>query len=210
MTNLPEIKPNSHRYKEMKRQQAEGGGVERKKVEKVVNGPVKVRKKTELSTFKDAFISEDASNLKTYLVGDVFIPALKKTIQDIVTIGIDILLNGKNGSTTRKRTTADRVSYRSFYDDRRDDRPRLGSTITPYRFDEITFTTRGEAEEVLIRMEELVDTYGVATVADFYDLVGISGAYTDNRYGWMSMRGVDVTRVLDGYRLTLPKAMPIN
>lgn len=200
---MQDYKPNSHRFKEQQKTE------ERKKLDKVVSSPVKVKKKTELSTLKDVFISEDAANIKSYVVMDVIIPSIKKAIIDIVTNGAEMLFYGKSGSG-RKRTTADRVSYRNFYDDRRDERPRPGSTVTSYSFDEITFTTRGEAEEVLCRMDETVDTYGVVTVADFYDLVGITGNYTDNRYGWMSMRNVDVVRARDGYKLTLPKAIPIG
>ena len=72
------------------------------------------------------------------------------------------------------------------------------------------FDTRKEAEEVLDRMDDLIDTYGVVSVADLYDLVGISGNYTDNKYGWTNLRNADVQRVRDGYLLKLPKALPFD
>lgn len=37
------------------------------------------------------FISEDAGNIKSYVVLDVLVPAIKKAIADIVTGGIDML-----------------------------------------------------------------------------------------------------------------------
>ena len=70
--------------------------------------------------------------------------------------------------------------------------------------------SEGEAEDVLSRMDELIDTYGVVSVADLYDLVGISCNYTDNKYGWTNIRNVEPIRVRDGYMLKLPKAMPID
>ena len=70
--------------------------------------------------------------------------------------------------------------------------------------------TRGEAEDVLSRMDELIDTYGVVSVADLYDLVGISCNYTDNKYGWTNLRNAEPVRVRDGYMLKLPKALPID
>ena len=52
--------------------------------------------------------------------------------------------------------------------------------------------------------------YGTVSVADLYDLVGISGNYTDNKYGWTNIRNAEPIRVRDGYMLKLPKALPLN
>ena len=59
-------------------------------------------------------------------------------------------------------------------------------------------------------MDELIDTYGIVSVPDIYDLVGISGNYTDNKYGWTNLRNAEPVRVGDGYMLKLPKPGPIN
>lgn len=50
-------------------------------------------------------------------------------------------------------------------------------------------------------MDELIDTYKLVSVADLKDLVGITGNYTDNRYGWTSIRSAEVVRVRDGYTI---------
>ena len=63
---------------------------------------------------------------------------------------------------------------------------------------------------MLDRMNEIVETYGLVKVADLYDLVGLTCNYTDNKYGWTSLRTADIVRVRDGYTLKLPKAMPID
>ena len=60
------------------------------------------------------------------------------------------------------------------------------------------------------RMDEIVGTYGTVSVADLYDLVGITGAYTDNKYGWTDIRSASVVRVRDGYMIKLPRALPLN
>ena len=59
-------------------------------------------------------------------------------------------------------------------------------------------------------MEEEIDQYGIISVSDLCELVGISGNYTDNKYGWTSLRTADVVRTRDGYILKLPKALPID
>lgn len=200
---MEDYKPNSHKAK------AEAAVAE-KKVEKAVAGPVKVKKKSEMSKLKDIFISEDAGNVKSYVIMDVLIPALKKAVSDIVTNGIDMILYGETGRSKRN-STASNVSYRSYYD-RRDDDRRYSSnrTVSGYSYNDIILETRGEAEEVLSRLDELIETYKVATVADLYDLVGITGNYTDNKYGWTNIRNAEAVRVRDGYVLKLPKALPIN
>lgn len=201
-----DYKPNSHKYKEGQK----GSSGDKKKVEKVVKGTVKTKKKNEISKFADVFISEDIKNVKSYVVLDVIIPAVKKAISDVVTNGIDMILYGGNGRS-KKRSGAGYVSYRDYSDrDRRDDRHRDNRTRTGYSYDDLILDSRGEAEEVLTRMDELIETYGVATVADLYDLVGKTCNYTDNKYGWTNLRNSEAVRVRDGYLLKLPKALPID
>lgn len=199
--NIDDLKPNSHRYK------AEQN--EKKKIEKVVSGNAKLKKKSELSKLKSTFISEDAANIKSYVVMDVLIPAIKKAVSDIVTNGIDMILYGGNGG--KRRSTSDRVTYTNYYDKRDRDRHALPDrTRVGYNYDDVILESRGEAEEVLSRMNEIIETYGVVSVADLYDLVGINGQYTDNKYGWSNIRNAEPVRVRDGYLLKMPKALPIN
>lgn len=202
---MEEYKPNSNRFKEEQKDKER-----EKKVEKVVTGKVITRKKSKLSKLTDEFISEDAKNVKSYVFGEVLIPAIKKAISDIVTDGIDIILYGesKRGS---KRSTADRVSYRNYYDrDNRSTRSDRVGLSSGYSYDDIVLASRGEAEDVLARMDELMDTYGLVRVADLYDLVGITGNYTDNKYGWTNIRNAEIMRVRDGYMIKMPRAVPID
>lgn len=203
---MDEYTPNSHKFKEESKVVPE----EKKKIEKVVTGAVKTKKKSGLSKFADNFISEDAKNVKSYICTDVLIPAAKKAISDIVTDGISMILYG--GTGRKKSSSVANVSYRSYYD--RDSRDRYAAdnprTRTGYNYDDIVLESRGEAEEVIRQMMELVETYDVVSVADLYDLVGMSSQYTDNNYGWTNVRNAEVVRVRDGYMLKLPKVLPIK
>jgi len=203
---VEDYKPNSHKSKE----KAVVTEKTEKKVEKVVNGTVKTKKKSEINKVKDLFISEDAANVKSYILMDVLVPAVKKAISDIVTDGISMILFGTTGNRS-SRGNSSFISYDKF--SRREDDRRYGSTRTRsgYNFDDIYLESRGEAEEVLSRMDELIDMYGVVSVADLYDLVGITGNYTDNKYGWTNIRNAEPVRAMGGgYMLKLPKALPIN
>jgi len=179
-----------------------------RRVEKVVTGPVKVRKKSEAKKLADIFISEDAGNVKNYIFMDVLIPAVKKAISDIVTNGIDMILYGETGHS-RKNSNVSRTSYRD-YSSRPGDRRDYRAASMPYDYDEITLTSRGQAQEVLDTLEEIIARYDVARVADFYELVGITPRHTDNKYGWSDISMAKVMAVRDGYLIKLPRALPLD
>ena len=202
---MDKYKPNSNKYKEEQMKSS----TERQKLDKVISGTAKVKKKSAARKFTEVFVSEDASNVKQYIISDVLIPAAKKLISDIVRDGIDMILYGgtnQRGSGSRQ-SRVDYVSYSKNSNVRNASSTR---TRNGYNYDDVTLDTRGEAEDVLTRMDELIDMYGVVSVADLYDLVGIAGNYTDNKYGWTNIRNAEPVRVRDGYMLKLPKALPID
>ena len=199
-----EYKPNSNKSKEV---QAEKPAEVTKRAEKVVSGNVKTRKKSEASKLANIFIAEDISNVKNYIWLDVLVPTIKKAVSDIITNGIDMILYGGNGRP-KSGSRADKVSYRDYYEgEKHRSEPERYKT---YDYDTVEFDRRAEAEEVLYRMRELRDRYGLVRVADFYDLVGVTGSFTDNRYGWTSLSNAEVIRSRGAYIIKLPRAMPID
>lgn len=202
---MEEYVSNSHKSKEEAAKKAE------KKIEPVVTGAVKQRKKSEIRKLTDVFVSEDVGNVKSYILMDVLVPAIKKAVSDIVTNGVDMLLYGESGRTKKRDAGASRVSYRSYYEKERERREGIGSRVqTGYDFDEYVLNNRGEAEEVLSQMDDLIDRYKVVTVADYCELIGVRSRYTDNNYGWTSIRNARVVPVRDGYVIKLPKVMPLD
>src|SRR5690606_42119776 len=97
--------------------------------------------------------------------------------------------------------TAGRVDGKRSMSDRR---------RAAHDFKEIVLATRSEAEEVLDRLSDLINSYDVALVSDLYDLIGITGSFTDDRWGWTSLTGARVERVRDGYLLNLPRTQSIE
>ena len=207
-----QYKPNSNKYK---KEQVEENQLEtKKKVEKVITTKA-VKRKNGVRKFADSFISEDAANVKSYVVSEVLIPALKKAISDIVTDGIDMILYGSSGKSRQSSTKTSYISYRNYSDPRDKKysyREPSRSMNAGYSYDDIILSTRSEAEEVILAMSELVETYGVASIADLYDLVGVSGNFTDNKYGWTkaNIRNAEVVRTRDGYLLKFPRARLID
>lgn len=203
---MADYKPNSHRFKE---EQSDSGTASnaKKEVKKVINGTAKVKKKSSLSKVADTFINEDVENVKSYILMDVLVPAAKKAISDIVVNGIDMILYGE--VRDKKSIGSSYVSYNKYSSRDRDDRF-YNRTRSGYSHDDIILDTRREAEEILRNMDGLIETYGVVSVADLYDLAGVSCSYTDNKYGWSNIRNAEIIHVRDGYIIKMPKAMPID
>ena len=202
--NLPD---NSHKGRNEKKALEN----EEKRVEKVVHGRVKTKKNNKRK-LADIFISEDISNVKNYIFLDVIVPSIKKAIYDLVVGALDMSLYGVKGGGG-KRSTADKVSYRDYNSVSRKDGYSYENTRTTsgYSYDDIILETRGEAEAVLSRMDEIMEEYGIVRVADMYDLVGITGEHTDNKYGWTNIRNAKIERVRDGgYTIVMPRALPIR
>ena len=203
---MTEYKANSHKVKEEQKQE-----VVKKDIQPIAQA--KTKKKNEVRKFADVFIAEDVTSVKDYIINEVLIPAAKKALSDIVTNGIDMILYGEARGRDRKRDGGSRVSYTKYYERDRDrdyERDRGRSRRSVYDYDDIILDTRREAEDVLNRMDDLIDSYGMVSVADLYDLVGVTGNYTDNKYGWTNLRNAEVRRCRDGYLLKLPKALPFD
>ncbi|MBS4930298.1 MAG: hypothetical protein KH020_03035 [Clostridiales bacterium] len=196
---MQEYKPNSHRSKELKTDR------EKKKVKQVVKGPVKVKRKGELKKVMDVFLPEDVTNAKSYIIFDVLIPSIK----DFLYESMGTILYGEEGR--QKRTSSTKTSYRRFYDEKNNRTRDSRRNRSNFEYDDVVLDSRGEAEEVLAEMDELISIYGFVSVADLYDMVGITQPYTYNKYGWTNLNSASATKLRGGgYLLNLPKALPLD
>ena len=199
---MNDIKPNSHKYKTE--------NSEKKKIEPVVKSGAKLRKKNELQKVAGSLISEDAKSVKSYILMDVLVPAIKDAIEDIVTNGIRMLLRG---DTSARRSGPSggisHISYNKAYDRR--DRSSLDRPRGVMDFDDLILPTRYEAEEVLRSLDDLIETYRIVSVADMYEAAGIRDfEYTARNYGWKDIRRAEVVHVRNGYWLKMPNVSPID
>lgn len=182
--------------------------MEEKKVEKVVSGTVKTKKKSLAQKFAEAFVPEDVTSVGDYILEEVMIPAAKKLVDDIIINGTRMLLWGGKGSSGPNSRAA-RVNYNSLHDEGRRYNGNAKAR-SRYDYDDVILDTRRDAEDVLDRMHELIAAYGMVSIADLYDLVGITGNYTDNKYGWTDIRTAYVEHVRDGYLIKMPRVVPLN
>ena len=200
------------------------------KIEKVVQGEVKRRKKPLGKRIHETlFGGEDARGVWQFVMVDVLRPAFQDMVADAVTTGVERMIFG--GETPRSTNRRGRhtgssgfVSYNRFggnsvggssirRDPRERDDPRPSLSRHARRthdFDEIILATRAEGNEVVDRLFSLVDQYGQASVYDLYEMVGITGDYTDEKWGWDNLRGAGVSRTRAGYVLDLPATIPLT
>lgn len=200
---MTEYRPNSHKSKEE-------NALSEKKIKKVVNGTAKT-KTNEGRKLANIFISEDAANVKSYVFMDVLVPAIKKAISDIVTDGVDMILYGSRGNSSRKDRNGNKVPYRSYYGNSENTKESSYRTQNRFDYEDVIFDTRVDAEEVREQMRDVIREYGFVTVADMYDMADLPAPYTSSKYGWRNLNGSEVIRNRgDGYIIKLPKASPID
>lgn len=203
-----DYKPNSHKYKEEQKELQ----AKKKDLKPVVSGKTK-RKKNEIRRFTDIFFVDDWETIKSYIKDDILIPAAKKAFYDVVEGSLSMSLFGGRGGGSNRKSSIDRVSYRDYSassrkDDRKNDTYRSRSVLD---YDDILFSSKGDAELVLTRLIEAIETYDTVSVADFYDLSNVRDIPTTaNNYGWDNLSKAYVDRVRDGYVIRFPKIRPIN
>lgn len=201
---------NSHRSKE---ERALAKTEERPKVEPVISGTVKLRKKNELSKFVDLFISQDAPKIKSWVLHDVIMPAFKKAVMGT----IDRLLNGGHGSGYSSDYSSDyapskpKVRY-SQYSEEPNYHKATGTILAQntVEYPDIEYPSRGAAERVLISMREIHREFNNVSLAELFELSKVEHPYTYTKYGWTSLADAKVVERGDGYFIKLPQATLIT
>jgi hypothetical protein len=204
---------NSNKSKDLKKaSNDEPEDTEKKEIHQVTT-PKKVRKQGFLKKFGKSIIEDGIETAKEKAYNDIIVPGFKALIFDTVTDVLDTVLFGGSEGGSRysqrrsgNRRREERTSYRDFYDKpaRRGSRD-YDRDESPYYPDDIIVATRSEAMDILNELDHVIRKYGQASIADFYDLVGITSDWTDNRYGWISMRGASVKPVRDGFMIVTPR-----
>lgn len=52
------------------------------------------------------------------------------------------------------------------------------------KLDTLYFETRSDAETVLDELNDIANEYGSASLADYYELAGVTSVFADTKYGW--------------------------
>lgn len=192
-------------------------GSARKPLEPIVTSKVSKKRRSIGNSITQTLFGNDTKSVLSYVLNDVLIPAAKSTIQEMVSGGIEMLLFGDSVDRSRSyRRSGNRniINYGSFSRQRDVRSDRTSSTkfrsLSRGKYEDVVIEDRGEAEDVIENLIELIEQYGVATLADFYELVGIDSDFSDNKYGWDNLARASVNRVREGYVIDFPKPRPLG
>ena len=172
------------------------------RLEKMVDASEYKQKDTAINKLIKAFIPDNIYDLKDYIVSEIVIPTIKD--------GLDDTWNAVFRGSGRKKS-----SYRKYYDDRRrDDRYSDDRYYQPERsdFKNVKFKSRGDAERILTKMEDIIYKNRFVSLLDFYDLTGQPTRSTDDNYGWTNLDRAKVERLRsdNGYIIRFPSPMPLD
>lgn len=176
---------------------------EEKKVEPIAHANTTKKKPGIGRKVLDMFTRESVRDVGEYVVTDVIVPSIIKMVVTIIKNSTDLIFTGKVSGDKRKDDTY--ISYSERYKDGDSYPYRSSRRNSRYDFTEITFDSRGEAEDVLDQMLDIIDRYRSVSVADFYSLSDVRHEYTDEKYGWFSLRSASIKRGYGGWYVDLPR-----
>lgn len=185
--------------------------VPKKKIEPVVSAEnVTVKKKSALSKIRDAFISEDADKVGSYILMDVLVPNIKRSIVDIIKSSADMIFGTKGSSSngSQAKYSYGGIPYVSYSSASK--RPEIPVARSQYEIGDIVFRNREEALKVLENLEDIISAYGSASVADLCDLTSQPYEFVANKYGWKDLHDAAPIMTSGGWSLRLPKSKPLE
>lgn len=104
-----------------------------------------------------------------------------------------------NNRTKYHSNTQQKEDYRAAYNPNNTVELERGMNV-----DNFVIGSRREAQNVLDGLRDHIQEYGVVTVADYYDLIGVEPKYTDNNFGWDDLRDSRIQPTRGGFVLLLP------
>lgn len=208
MAEIPNIKPNSNRYREQKKE-------ENTHLEKVVKGKASKKQTSALQKFAKGLIPEDAKSIKEYVADEApgliqsFLRRLFQNVLDTYLPDIGGYYRGSSqGSNRGSNTTFRYDSIRAGNATTSGVRSRYTNTV--YEYENVVFEDYSDAKDVLDNMYECLSRFEKVTAFDVYDLAGVATNATDRNYGWTDLRGVRIMPVNEGWIIDLPRAIPLT
>lgn len=207
-----DVPGNSHRTQQAKQKEPVEVTEVKEPVNKIIEGKAVARKVPWYKRFAHKLVADDAQSMGDWVMQEVLIPSLRNLISDTVNGSTQRLLYG----TARPRgatRVGERPGLRTRYDQMSDHEPRRmlsRESRARHDFNDVVLDTRSDAIDVVEALIDRVERYQSASVSDLYDLVGVTGSFADQRWGWTNLRDADVRQVRGGFLLDLPSPEPLR
>lgn len=188
-------------------------GEPKKKFDKVVRGKVTLKEQNDIQKIANDFLAEDLKTVKDRIIAEYLIPMLKNGLCSIFNSAINIALWGddrsRSSSTNYSISSRQRNSCDRYYQDGQSSRP--GTSGRPARtLQNLDFEVRYDADGTLNEMYDALRKYKQVSVGDLWDMMGVSNESTDYNYGWYNLDGAYIKGIPGGYRLVLPRPIPLS
>lgn len=181
---------------------------------KPVTSNVTVKKEGSLAK---KFFAQDLKSTGSNIFNETVVPAIKKTLSDIVKRSIDFLLYGTYNSNSTgytdyrgvtTRTVSSLAPVGTIPQQQNYAKPAVNNIAA---LNEVSFVNRGDAEEVLLQMQNACNYYGMISVGDFYDSISQTPNFTDYKWGWKNLDKAQVQRLIDGrYKILFPPVIALE
>lgn len=144
-----------------------------------------------------------------FVAGNIFLATkvvqsekMRAALSDIIADKVSTIIIGES-----KPKRPIKVSYRDYYNKQSRNR----SNNNKYKAEELIFASRADAEEVLSKMKDIVQEYGIVSISDYYEMAGFTSTdYIDACFQWDDLENVSIERVREGYIIKLPLASRHN
>lgn len=210
----PNIKPAVEADKET------GEIIEKKKLKAVVKTKPKKYKKGLVERLVVGLLGPDGVRAIGHKLNqDIVVPAIKNIVVDSITSGIHMAIYGRNeqpptntpGATrpynrypTGGYGTTSRTNYQQAYAPTNQVQQPARMQARGNNVTEFVLGSREEAQNVLDGLNDMIIEFGMASVADYYDLIGMDANYTDHQWGWTDLRFARIAAVRGGYVIQMP------
>lgn len=177
---------------------------------KVITGEIVERKKGIFERLAITMVGpEGLPGIARYLGKEVLLPAVKDMTFNAFQSGLSMLLYGgerRNSSNAGRPTYNNQWAYptqrtstttRTNYQQTSKQAPveARGGVL------EFVIPNRADASAVLNQLRDDIDRFGRASIADYYDYIGVDdkySAYTDHTHGWSDLHTATILPVRDG------------
>lgn len=196
---------------------------EKPEIQKVdYKGGVTVKKQSAWSKFTETFIKEDLPDVGDYILWDIIVPTIARTINDIIcgasnriflgsgysqpnniyrSQGVTYVKRTDYGAQSRTTTTQTRSAQRNSAQRTTERRPSFNASDVRFNFQE-------GANDVLSAMVDYLEVYPSLTVNEFFELADAgTPPYTAENWGWTRddiNNAVVLGNIHEGYFIKLP------
>ena len=185
----------------------------------VAQGQISKNRKGVFGTIFEEIFVNNFNEMKKTFIQDVIVPNTKDWMYGLLSSMLDDMFFKTSGSGSYRSSSIfsrSRTDYSSRFrgssrESSRRDRREDSRREDIRDWEEISFNTRADAEQIVSSMKAAVHDYGIVTIADLFSFSGLESSWADCKYGWASLDNAKAFRGRDGrFYLDLPSPMAID